>query len=424
MEMMEQNTEFVDDHQDLYPVPQLPRPYRLMLPTKPKRLCLLPVMHTEMADDHESPQKLPNPYKLTAVDATTMSPLPDILDALTGPTAMISDNELVDTPLVEQQKKVKSPTPLQDSLRRLRQDKRAMASLIVILLFILIPLIGPPIYQHIGDIYQSTLNGPVGPTVYHSPFHQELDRQDEFISAQYWLGTDAIGRDLLARLMQGMLISLTVAILVEVVDVILGIFVGVLAGYYGGWIDQVLARFTDVMFAFPGLLFAILIAGVFGTWADTNLASIPVIGPNGNARLILISMALAFTAWPLMARYVRGQTLQLKEQQFIEAARTAGTSNARIILHHIIPNLFSIVVIASTLNIAGTIIGEAGLSLLNLGVQPPGSSLGLMISDASTTIESHPWEILLPSIVLTLIVLAFSFLGDGLRDAFDPRSKD
>jgi oligopeptide transport system permease protein len=356
------------------------------------------------------------------IPSTTVGPLlPEMLDTLDGAITTADEG----TGIAEEQEAKKSPTPLQDSLRRLRRDKRAMASLIVIFLFIVIPLIGPPIYQHIGGPYRSTITGTIiGPEVYHNPFHQELDRQDEFISGQYWLGTDAIGRDMLARLLQGMLISLTVAILVEVVDIVLGILVGVLAGYYGGWIDQVLARFTDVMFAFPGLLFAILLAGIFGTWADTNLSNVPLIGPNGNARLLLVSFALAFTAWPLMARYVRGQTLQLKEQQFVEAARTSGTRDARIILRHIVPNLFSIVVVASTLNIAGTVIGEAGLSLLNLGVQPPGSSIGLMISDASSSIQTHPWEILLPSIVLTLIVLAFSFLGDGLRDAFDPRSKD
>jgi len=215
-----------------------------------------------------------------------------------------------------------------------------------------------------------------------------------------------------------------VALLVEVVDIGLGILVGVLAGFYGGWVDQLLARFTDIMFAFPGLLFAILLTGIFGTWADTNLDNIPVIGANGNARLLVVSVALAFVAWPLMARYVRGQTLQLKEQQFIEAARTAGTSNTRMIMRHIIPNLFSIVVVASTLNIAGTIIGEAGLSFLGLGVQPPGSSIGLMINNALNLTDTHPWEVLLPSIVLTIIVLALSFMGDGLRDAFDPRSKD
>ncbi len=317
----------------------------------------------------------------------------------------------------------KSPTPLQDSLRRLRRDVRAMISLGVIVLFILIPLVGPLIYQHIGAPYQGNF-GVIGPDQYHNPFHLESDRGDELFSAQYWLGTDSVGHDQLALLMQGMLISLSVALLVEIVDIGLGVTVGVLAGFFGGWIDQVLARFTDVMFAFPGLLFAILLTGIFGEQADTTLSNIPVIGPHGNARLILVSLALAFTAWPLMARYVRGQTLQIKEQQFVEAARTSGTSNARIILRHIVPNLSSIVVVASTLNIANTVISEAGLSLLGLGVQQPGTSLGLMISNALTSISVYPFEVLLPSIVLTIIVLAFSFLGDGLRDAFDPRSKD
>jgi oligopeptide transport system permease protein len=354
---------------------------------------------------------------------TTILPVPvepELLDVIDGGTAIAVAEELEFA--VQQQKK--APTPLQDSLRRLRRDYRAMASTGVILLFFIIPIVGPPIYQHIGGPYHSALSGTIGPSKYHSPFWQELKRLDEGPSAQYWLGTDDIGRDLLARLMQGMLISMVVALLVEVVNIGLGILVGVLAGFYGGWIDQLLARFTDIMFAFPGLLFAILLTGIFGAWADTTLDNIPLIGANGNARLLVVSVALAFTAWPLMARYVRGQTLQLKEQQFVEAARTAGTSNARIIMRHIIPNLFSIVVVASTLNIAGTIIGEAGLSFLGLGVQPPGSSIGLMINEGLNTTDTHPWEVLLPSIVLTIIVLALSFLGDGLRDAFDPRSKD
>ena len=332
----------------------------------------------------------------------------------------LGENELKDL----QEKQKKPTTPFQDSMRRLRRDKRAMASVGVVVFFVLLALFGPFIYQHIGGTYQSTLSGPIGPGVYHTYYHQELDRQDELPSSQYWLGTDQIGRDQLARLMQGILISITVALLVEVVDVGVGITVGVLAGFHGGAIDQVLARFTDIIFAFPGLLFIIMVAGIWGGWADTALSNIPLIGANGNARLLLVSLALAFVAWPLMARYVRGQTLQLKEQQFIEAARTAGTSDIRIILRHIIPNLFSIVVVASTLNIVGTIIGEAGISLLGLGVQPPGSSIGLMISKAQNVIDSHPFEILLPTAVLTILVMAFSFLGDGLRDAFDPRSKD
>ncbi|HEX7734343.1 MAG TPA: ABC transporter permease [Ktedonobacteraceae bacterium] len=330
--------------------------------------------------------------------------------------------ELFTTPLAKNEGRKETLSPLRESLGRLRRDKRAMVSLGLIVLFILIPLLGPLIYQHIGGTYHSSLNGSISASIYHNPFHQELDRQDEFISGQYWLGTDVIGRDLLARLMQGMLVSLFVALVVEIVDIGLGILVGVLAGYYGGWIDQLLARFTDLMFAFPGLLFAIMITGIFGGYADTYLSSIPLIGANGNSRLILVSLALAFTAWPMMARYVRGQTLQIKEQQFIEAAHTAGTSDLRIIWRHIIPNLFSIVVVAATLDIANTVIGEAGLSLLGLGVQQPGSSIGLMISDGFAVIENHPWEVFLPSLILTAIVLAFSFLGDGLRDAFDPRS--
>ncbi len=356
---------------------------------------------------------------------TTGSPLLVEHDTLNGTTTQVvgPDEGLVALP---GQKPKKSATPFQESMRRLRRDKRAMVSLGVIILFILIPIFGPVIYQHIGGTYQSSFFGPIGPNLYHSPFHQELDRQDELFSAQYWLGTDGIGRDLFARLMQGMLVSIMVALLVEIVDIAMGVTIGVLAGFYGGWIDQLLARFTDIMFAFPGLLFAILLTGIFGTTADTAFASIPLIGANGNARLILVSLALAFTAWPLMARYVRGQTLQLKEQQFVEAARTSGTSDYKIIMRHIIPNLSSIVVVAATLDISGTIIGEAGLSLLGLGVQAPGSSIGLMISDASSggNLQVHPWEVLLPSLVLTILVLAFSFLGDGLRDAFDPRSKD
>jgi oligopeptide transport system permease protein len=344
-----------------------------------------------------------DPVVLNAVD-----------DTLTPPAHVIPADKGQARPL----------TPFQESMRRLMRDKRAAASLGIIIFFVLLAIFGPYIYQHIGSPYHSSINGTVPASLYHNPYHQELERQDELPSAQYWLGTDALGRDLLARLMQGVFISIVVAIMVEVVDIGLGIVIGVLAGYYGGWIDHVLARFTDIMFAFPGLLFVILIAGIFGPWTDDHLSTIPVLGPNGDARLLLVSLSLAFTAWPYMARYVRGQTLQLKEQPFVEAALAVGSGELRIIIRHIIPNLFSIVIVAATLNMVNTIIGEAGISLLGLGVQPPGSSIGRMISDASNLVDTHPWEILLPSLALALIVIAFSFLGDGLRDAFDPRSKD
>lgn len=316
-------------------------------------------------------------------------------------------------------------SPLQESLARLRRDKRAMISVGILVFFVLVSLIFPPIYQHIGGPYVSGVtNLNIGPQDYHNYYHEELTNQDQDPSAMYWLGTDNLGRDDLARLMQGIVVSLFVALFVEFFDITLGITVGVLAGYFGGVIDQLLARFTDLMLAFPGLLLTIMVAGIFGPAADTAFAHIPIVGANGNARLILVGCVIAFAVWPLMARVVRGQTLQLKEQQFVEAARTSGTTNIRIIMRHIIPNLFSVVIVVSTLNIANTIVGEAGISLLGLGVQPPGSSLGLMISEGQQTITQYPREILIPCIVLTIIVLCFSFLGDGLRDAFDPRSKD
>ncbi|HZU69374.1 MAG TPA: ABC transporter permease [Ktedonobacteraceae bacterium] len=331
-------------------------------------------------------------------------------------------------PAAVDEKKLQKPpvSPFRESLQRLRRDKRAMISIGIIAFFVLVAIVGPFIYQHVdAPLYKSNIDGNTYPgTVYRSYYHSELDRQDELPSNQYWLGTNEIGQDILARLMQGILVSLSVAVVVEIMDIVLGILIGVLAGYFGGWIDQLLARFTDLMFAFPGLLFVILLTGIFGTSADSFFSHIPVIGPNGNARLLLVSLALAFTIWPLMARYVRGQTLQLKEQQFIEAARTSGTTDVHIILRHIIPNLFSIVVVAATLDISNTIIGEAGISLLGLGVQAPGSSLGLMIADGAQFVNTHPWEVLVPSVTLAIIVLTFSFFGDGLRDAFDPRSKD
>ena len=317
----------------------------------------------------------------------------------------------------------RSLSPFQESLKRLKRDKRAIICVGTLLFLIVLAIVGPPIYQRIGGIYPSDLEGPIGPGVYHQYYHQELSQQDQLPSARYWLGTDDVGRDILARLMQGLLISLAVAFLVEVVDVGLGLLVGLLAGFYGGWVDQFLARFTDLMFAFPSLLFSILLVGVFGSSANAFFSKIPIFGDSGNARLLVVSGALAFTTWPLMARYVRGQTLQLREQQFIEAARASGTSDFRVITRHILPNLFSIVFIASTLNIANTIIGEAGISLLGLGVTDPGSSLGLMISEALPLTDSYPWEVLVPTTVLTIIVLAVSFMGDSLRDAFDPRSR-
>lgn len=312
----------------------------------------------------------------------------------------------------------RSMSPYVAATRRLARDKRAMISLAIIILVIAFSLLGPIIYLHIGPtiIGGPTLQDHIGPQIYHEFTHQELTKLNQPPSAAYPLGTDQLGRDILARLMAGVQVSIIVTLVVVTFDVLLGLFIGTLAGYYGGWIDAFLARFTDLMFAFPLLLFAILAAATLGQ------AFIDRFGPSG--RLVLVGLALGITIWPQMARYVRGQTLQLKSQQFVEASRSVGASNRTIILRHIVPNLFNIVLTAATLDVVGIITAEATISLLGLGVQPPGSSLGLMISDSASQIYIQWTEVVWPTLVLATLVLCFSFVGDGVGDAFNPRTKD
>jgi peptide/nickel transport system permease protein len=231
------------------------------------------------------------------------------------------------------------------------------------------------------------------------------------------LGTDDIGRDVLARLMSGVQVSFELALAVEILDISLGILFGALAGWFGGWLGMLLDRFTDIAYAFPQLLLIILLGASLGPAFDDHL-------PRGISRLVMLTLALGVLAWPLMMRQVRGQTLQLKQLQYIEAARASGTSNRSIILRHIVPNVMNIVVVTATLDILTTIIGEAGISLLGFGIQTPNSSLGLMIGDGITQLYSQYTLLLWPVLVLVTLVVALSFIGDGARDAFDPRTKD
>jgi ABC-type dipeptide/oligopeptide/nickel transport system permease subunit len=320
-------------------------------------------------------------------------------------------------------------SPGKAALLRFLRDWRAVASLGVILFIIVGSVLFPYVYVHLGPTIHGGLTGTqlIGPQQYHQPSWQELERSD-FPSTlfplgnkdmwAYPLGNDTNGRDIFARVMAGVKVSIIIALSVEVFDIGLGLLFGALAGYFGGWLDTVLARFTDIMFAFPGLLLIILIGAALGPVMDQAFGA-------GTGRVLLLIGAIGFLVWPLMMRYVRGQTLQLKEQQYIEAARTVGTGSAGIILRHIIPNLLSIVVVASTLNILGTITTEAGISVLGVGLQPPATSLGLMISDALNTLQTSYWtELLWPTLTLIILIVCFAFVGDGVRDAFDPRTKD
>jgi oligopeptide transport system permease protein len=335
---------------------------------------------------------------------------------------------LLETPaeLEQAEEKAKPRSPFQESLQRFRRDKRAMVSLFVLIIVLFLSLVFPPIYQHIGQpLHRQVAPGFVDTTTseqYHSPDYIDAFRRSQYPSALHWLGTDDNGQDLLARLLKGWQVSLLVAFAVEIQDIILGVFFGVIAGYFGGILDAFLSRFTDLVFAFPGLLFVILVTAIYGEKFD----NVSLLGFQfGNyGRLVLASLVLGFTIWPLMARYVRGQTLQLKEQQFIEAARTNGTRNIKIIWRHILPNIASLIVVAATLDMATTVVAEGTLSLLGLGVKAPGSSLGLMVSQYSNDIQGFSFEILWPVLGIVVLVLALSFIGDGLRDAFDPHTKD
>ncbi|MGH2347157.1 MAG: ABC transporter permease [Chloroflexota bacterium] len=257
----------------------------------------------------------------------------------------------------------------------------------------------------------------VGPMVYNQSA-TEADifsiNPDSWPSSAHLLGTDKDGIDILARLMTGLRVSLGVALFVELLNVVIGVPIGLAAGYFGGPIDFALSRIADALFAFPGLLLAILVAGVFGQGIGDAWG--------GLGRLALVTASLALVSWPLMARYVRAEVLSLRERDYVEAARAIGASTPRILLAHIAPNVVGLVLTASTLDMASQVVNEATLSLLGLGVQPPHASIGLMISNAIGVLNLNWTESFFPGLALTLMVLCFSFVGDGLRDAMDPRT--
>ncbi len=284
---------------------------------------------------------------------------------------------------------------LLDFWRRLLTNKLAVVSLFLIIALLLIAIFGPTLYP------QSAIKPDYG-AINSAP------------SAKHWLGADNLGRDTLARVMSGLRVSLLVAAYVELLNISLGVTFGLLAGYFGGLIDVVVTRLADVLFAFPGLLLAILVTATFGSAVTDALGGI--------GRLLLVAGSLSLVSWPLMARFVRGQVLVLRELDFVLAARSLGASHFQIITRHILPNVAGLIIVSSTLDVSSVIVNEAVLSLLGLGIQPPDPSIGKMINDAIPFLEASPLQVFVPSFVLMLIVLLVSYLGDGLRDAFDPQS--
>lgn len=276
----------------------------------------------------------------------------------------------------------------QDSRARLLRNKAAVASLVILALVALMAILAPALSSHPYDeIYWDYIAAPPA-------FDQG-----------FIFGTDAVGRDIFVRTLYGARISLMVAVLATGVSLVVGVWYGATAGYLGGRVDAVMMRFVDIMYAMPFMFFVIILMVVFGR------------------NIFLIFVALGAVEWLTMARIVRGQTLSLRNREFIEAAIAGGVTTPRIILRHIIPNLAGPVIIYVTLTIPQVIIMESFLSFLGLGVQEPLTSWGVLISEGATEMETGPWMLIFPAIFLAVTLFCFNFLGDGLRDALDPKDR-
>lgn len=281
---------------------------------------------------------------------------------------------------------VKGRSLWQDAYRRLARNRAAMWAGGLILFVSLIAVIGPFVSHHPFDelYFDHVAQGP---------------------SFAFLFGTDAVGRDLFVRTLVGVRISLLVALAATSVSLVIGILYGATAGFIGGRVDSVMMRIVDVMYALPFMFFVILLMVLFGR------------------NILLLFLALGAVEWLTMARIVRGQTLSLRQKEFVEAAEAAGVGRFMIILRHIVPNLLGSIIVYMTLTIPQVILTESFLSFLGLGVQEPLTSLGVLISEGADEMESAPWMLLFPASVLALLLFSFNFLGDGLRDALDPKDR-
>ncbi len=276
----------------------------------------------------------------------------------------------------------------QDAWIKLSKNYLALFGLAIIGLLCVISLFTPWIAPY-GYEQQNLLLGATSP------------------SAEHWLGTDIFGRDMLTRIMYGGRVSLTVGFIATAVALVIGVLWGAVAGFVGGRIDAVMMRIVDIMYALPFMIFIVLLMVVFGR------------------NILLLFLAIGAVEWLTMARIVRGQVMALRKQEFIEAAHSLGLSQWTIIRRHIIPNTLGPVIVYTTLTIPSVMLLEAFLSFLGLGIQPPQSSWGLLINYGVETMEEYPWLLIFPGVALSLTLFALNFLGDGLRDALDPRtSKD
>jgi oligopeptide transport system permease protein len=278
-----------------------------------------------------------------------------------------------------------------DAWQRFRRNRLALLGAALVLVLVVVAFLSP-LLVHFGMIINPTTQEvehiEVGPGMY-----------------RHVLGTDQLGRDTLSRLMFGSRISLSVGILVQGIILPIGLAIGLTAGYFGGRIDNLLMRFTDIWYAFPDLIFVLVLVSVFGP------------------SLLSIFGAIALVNWVGLARLVRGQVLSIKEKEFIEAARSSGSAPFKLIVKHLLPNSLGPIIVTLTFGIPQAIFLEAVLSFLGVGIQPPTPTWGQMVFDGYEAIYANPTSVVFPALAIGFTLLAFSFIGDGLRDALDPRMR-
>jgi peptide/nickel transport system permease protein len=271
-------------------------------------------------------------------------------------------------------------------IRRFRRHRLAVAGLVVVVLMVLMAALAPLLAPHDPN--------------------RIFDKFESSPSGAHLLGTDSVGRDVLSRLIYGARVSMSVGVGAVLVYVVIGVLLGLLAGYYGGWVDQVLMRITDVFMSFPYFMVILIL--------------VSVLGPS----LLTIIVVIGALAWPMIGRLVRGSVLSIKGSDYVQAAVALGYRTPRILFRHILPNALSPIVVNATFGVAQAIILESGLSFLGMGVRPPAASWGNMLSEAQsiTVLSSQPWIWIPPGLMILFAVLAINFVGDGLRDSMESRS--
>nr|WP_169749108.1 ABC transporter permease [Ornithinibacillus californiensis] len=282
---------------------------------------------------------------------------------------------------------MRASSPWRDSLRQLRRNRFALAGIFIIVFFIAVALLAPLITSYSYDKIDpvNRLQPPSG---------------------EHWFGTDDIGRDIFTRIAYGARISLQVGFFAVTGALVFGTLLGIIAGYYGRWIDMIISRIFDILLAFPSILLAIAIVAILGSSLENAL------------------IAIAIVNIPIFGRLIRSKVVSLREEEFIMAARAQGMKNGRIIIHHILPNSVAPIIVQATLSFGTAILEAAALGFLGLGAQPPTPEWGAMLAGSRDFIQLAPWTLIFPGVSIMLVVLGFNLVGDGLRDALDPKMKN